>query len=514
MKKNLKLLVRAKSSALIVILAPLMIILLVGVAYNSTQTGLNIGIHSPTYTNEINSFLTSLQEENYKTIKYDKPKDCIEDIKLGFVHTCLVLPKDFQINSNDKKEITFYIDQSKINLVYMITSTLNKKFNLKSQEISENIVSGVLSKIANTQKSIKANAPKITSAKGKNQEAVKQSNMVKSELGAIDFNIKVVNHDDTIINTFKASSATQTETAITALSAARSAVSSSDLNSTQKAAINNNIDNANTSLKTLVDLINGTGAGSISQISILVKNLKSDFSAAKLKLDDAGKKVTTSSGKLNNINTALSNGISSLDALKKTLDTIEKDLASQKVNSASTIASPLTTKIEKVAVDTTHLGYMFPSLMVLVVMFISLLLGTTLVMMEKHSPAYFRNFTVPVRKITFVFSTYLTNSFLILIQIIIILGISLTFLKDVLAQLPLTALILFMSSSVFTLIGMMIGYIFTSEDTGTLASISTGSLFLFVSGVVLPLENIPSGIRQITYFNPFVIGEKLIRETF
>jgi len=46
-KKNLKLLVRAKSSALVVVFAPLMIMLILGLAFNtSDKYGLTIGVYS------------------------------------------------------------------------------------------------------------------------------------------------------------------------------------------------------------------------------------------------------------------------------------------------------------------------------------------------------------------------------------------------------------------------------------------------------------------------------------
>ena len=70
---------------------------------------------------------------------------------------------------------------------------------------------------------------------------------------------------------------------------------------------------------------------------------------------------------------------------------------------------------------------------------------------------------------------------------------------------------MFVTASVFTFLGMGIGYIFTSEETGVLASISFGSLLLFMSGVILPLEGLIPVLREISIFNPFVIAEKLIR---
>ncbi|MBU1622791.1 MAG: hypothetical protein KJ597_04410, partial [Nanoarchaeota archaeon] len=121
-KKNLRLLIRAKSSALIVVFAPLLIILILGLSFNnSAKYGLNIGIAADSFTDDVNGLVTLLQEEEFKIVKYENSLEgCIEDIKLGFVHTCLSLPESFKIEGNTQKEITFYVDPSKVNLVWMI----------------------------------------------------------------------------------------------------------------------------------------------------------------------------------------------------------------------------------------------------------------------------------------------------------------------------------------------------------------------------------------------------------
>lgn len=514
-KKNLKLLIRSKGSALIVVFAPLMLILLIGLSYSTSQTGLNIGVYSPAFTEEIDTFLASLQEEGYKITKYDSSEKCIEDIKLSFIHTCLALPENFQVQENSPKEITFYIDQTKINLVYLITDTLNKKFNLKSKEISQELASQLLTKLSSTQTKLAEKSGQLDATKSKNQQAITQSDTIKSELVALDFALPTAEYNISgTLEAFQSNTSSKISQGLSLLASAKSAVSSSTLNSSEKSLITADLDDAKAKFSQLSDAVNGTGTATLGEISSLLSSLQADFNLVKTKLASASEKVSSAGDQLSSISSTLNEGISSLDALKTALTEIQQDLASQKVTDAATIAAPLAVKIEKITAEKTHLNYLFPSLMILVVMFISLLLGTTLVMMEKHNQAYFRNFIIPVRKITFVFATYLTNCFLVLIQITIILGLSLLFLEDILAQLPLTTLILFVSASVFTLMGMLIGYLFTSEDTGALASISFGALLLFVSGVILPLESMPHSIRQITYFNPFVLGEKLIREIF
>ena len=261
-------------------------------------------------------------------------------------------------------------------------------------------------------------------------------------------------------------------------------------------------------------LVTGTQANSLQSISALIDGLQQDLDSTKTKLTAAASSVTTAASSLDTVSSNLNEGITAIDSVQTALNGIQSTLEGAKVTDAATIATPITTRIERVSKESTYLNYSFPTLLVLVIMFTSLLLGTILVMMEKNSPAFLRNYFLPVNKATFVISIYLTNLVLILVQIVIILGISLFFLRDALPLVAPIVLVLFVAASLFTFLGMAIGYIFTSEETGVLASISLGSILLFISGAILPLETISPLLRKIAYFNPFVLSEKIIRELF
>src|SRR3989339_994363 len=155
-KKNLKMLIRAKGSALIVVFAPLLLILILGLSFNnSSKYGINIGVYAPVFNDEINAFISTLQEQEFEIIKYDSSLDtCIEDIKSGVVHTCITVPESFKMEDNSQKEITFYVDPSKLNLVWMIQETLQNKLNLKSQEISQTIAEDMLTRMGDAKNKV------------------------------------------------------------------------------------------------------------------------------------------------------------------------------------------------------------------------------------------------------------------------------------------------------------------------------------------------------------------------
>ncbi len=509
-KKNLQLLLRSKSSALIVIFAPLLIILIISLSYNTTGTyNINVGIHAPLSNEDITkSFVDLLEEKEFSIKIYKKHIDeCINDIKKDFIHVCVSLPENLEVFENTAKEVTFHIDPSKINLVWMIQDTVKSKFNLKSQEISQNITRNILTRITSTKEEIDLQKVKLQQIRDKTSSVSSYSETVKSSLINIDFSSPVTGQNKGLILTLN----DQVSKSKSKVTKALSDLEDINVSSSDKLDIKNSLEDAQKNLNSASLALNGTGSGTVEA---LISSLEADTNKVKEKLSNVQSNVIDGSSNLDNVNSAIKEAVNSIDQLQTSISEIRNKLGDLKINNATTISSPLITKIEKVKKESTYLNYLFPAILVLVVMFSSLLLGTSLVMMEKNSPAFLRNFFIPIRRITFITATYLTNLILILVEIAIILGISLFFLEGALNVLPEIALILFLTASVFTFLGMVLGYIFTSEETGTLASISLGSLFLFFSGVVLPLEGLSKAVREIALLNPFVIAEKLIREIF
>ncbi len=506
--KNIRLLLRSKGSALIIIFAPLLIILLLGLSYNTdAKYGINIGIYSKAYGDDTNAFIKVLQEQEFTITKYESIEACTNNIKRGTTHTCISLPENLKVEDNTPKEVTFYVDPSRINLVWMIQETVKTKFNFKSQEISQSLTQDILTKITTTKTKVEEQTGQVTSIKDKNTAASTAADTAKSSLTKIDTTTTNTTYD---ISSLNALTAAMSDTNLV-IADAISKIETANMSKSDRAEVKTVLEGASGKLTNATAFINGPEPTSLNNV---VNGLQSDLNAAKAKLTTAAANIATSGTQLDTTKASLQESITALAAVQDSLNQVKTNLESQKITEAKTITSPLVTKIETVGTASTYLNYLFPALLVLVVMFSSLLLGTTLVMMEKNSPAFLRNFFLPIRKITFITSTYLTTLILVIIEIVIILGLSLFFLKDTASILPTVALILLIAASVFTFLGMIVGYIFTSEETSVLASISLGSVLLFISGVILPLEGISTTLRNITFFNPFVIAEKLIHETF
>lgn len=505
-KKNIRLLLRTKGSALIVIFAPLLMILVLGLAFNNAAPfGITLGVYSPSISSDVTAFVDSLKEEQaFKVVTYDSSlQECVDDLKLGFVHTCIEVPESLAVQGNVQKEVVFHLDPSKINLVYMVQETVKKSFQLKSKEITQELAQNVLTRLSSTKNKLVEDQGQLQGVRDRTASASGSTESARSSLSAVDASTPATTVDTTALAIVNSSLLTAADK----IKAAKDEVAERNISSASEitdllAAAQDEVEKAKNSLSSSEA---GTVGGMISA-------LQADLTATQGKLKLVAESIASSTATLGSTTTTLQESVTALDTVLSSLSALKTDLDAVAVTDANVIASPLVTRIEKVVPDGTYLNYLFPALLVLVVMFCSLLLGSTTVMMEKNSPAYLRNFFLPVNKVTFIISIYCTTLLLTIIQILIILGVALAFLPDIVSALPLTFVVLLLAASVFTFVGMAIGYIFTSEETGLLASISLGSIFLFVSGVILPIESVAPWLRELMHLNPFVIAEKLIRE--
>ncbi|MBD3355414.1 hypothetical protein GF361_05560 [Candidatus Woesearchaeota archaeon] len=487
-KKNLKLLIRSKSSALIIILGPLLVIFLVGIAFdNLNQYSLSIGTYSKSYSPLTDSFITKLEGNNFRVQKISSEEECIDLIRQGKLNTCITFPKNLDLDSNQMNEIVFHVDNSKINLVWMVLESISDKLAERSSELSLDLTADLLNKIDITKNELYRIRPTITNIKTENQQAAGLIDDAERRITANvnDLREKQANMHNVIVR--KINSAQELVYDI------KQVIEPTSYNQTKQ-----DLDELSTDLTTLENKITTQGE-TLSDWKIL-ENILEDINEIAI-------------NNLNSIDNNLKKSEIKINEIQSAVNKVYAEVSDIKITNATTIVNPITTRIKPVTSERSYLNYLFPALVILVIMFISILLGNTLVMMEKHSPAYFRNFITPTRDITFILATYFTNLILVFLQLVIILLISSVFFKaQVLSSIPITVLILLLSITFFTFVGMTIGYIFSSEETSTLAAISIGAVFLFLSNVILPLETMPDSIRNIARFNPFVLGESLLRK--
>lgn len=83
-KKNFKLLMRSRSSALMIILGPLLVIALVGLAFNNSNAyEVGVGVYSESYSDVSQAIVGALEEQNFMVRMYGDILTCKQGVRQG-----------------------------------------------------------------------------------------------------------------------------------------------------------------------------------------------------------------------------------------------------------------------------------------------------------------------------------------------------------------------------------------------------------------------------------------------
>jgi len=457
-KKDFKLLLRSKSSALILILGPLVLILLAAFAFNSASIyDIKISTYSVAYSDLSNSFVNALKDEQYSVQQSGNDTECIETVKAGLSHVCLVFSPNMELKNDLNNEVKAYADYSRINLVYMVMDTILGRLSNKSEELSLTMTKDVMDKLQLTKVELTGRSSSLNALSSNTRDSKAKLEESYTSLTKVNSGMKVFNTSD-----------------------AKEQVL--DLQSE-----------------------NNLSESDISEITEMLDDIQTSITGMATKVEDSATKLNdvkgvleSSEGEIENVKTSVNKVVSSVDSIS--------------VTDPENIVAPIKTSIEPIG-KKTHLGNTFPTLAILVIMFISILLASTMVVREKKGRAYFRNFITPTHDVIFLSSTFLTNLAIVFLQVVILLGVAAYFFKgDLVPVLFSTIITLLLTSSMFILLGMMIGYLFNSEETAILGAISVSTILLLFSNAILPIETIGGTIRSVVSFNPFVVADGLLKK--
>ena len=516
-QKNIKLLTRSRTSTLVLIFGPLLVIVLVGMSFSTSSFHLNIGTFSEAYSELSNSFVDKLISEGYSLTRYESEELCIESVKEGQSHACIVFPADLAIENEKSNIIKFHVDQSQVNLVYLVMSTLTGSFGEKTSEISKDLTSTIVTTLFDTKNELDDTDTLISEILSKNTDLTTKSEESITSLEDLDFDAGSVEDVDSAVSDVKLKLNDLRDDSIELIEDGLDIVDDLedyDVDPNQTADFEDDLDDMTDTLNDLNSTIKSKHNQTASELNDLVVKVTETFDELSEKLDEAGNANEDVITKLNNIK-------NNADELKEKSDELNnkiKDLISKinavQVTNIENIVTPIKTEINPVVKEQSNLGFLFPSLIVMLIMFIGLLLPSTLIIMEKNSRAYFRVFTTPTKNWLFVMATFLTSMIMIFFQITIILTVSQFYFKINFLQ---SFFILFLSLVIimtfFILLGMLLGYIFNTEEMAMLASVSIGTLFLLTSGIIFPLESMPQYILGYAKMNPVVLGSELFKKS-
>ncbi|MBI2558026.1 ABC transporter permease [Candidatus Woesearchaeota archaeon] len=518
-KKNFLILVKSRWLSLVVVLGPLLIIFLTGIAFdNLNEYKINIGVYSDSYTELTNSFISKLNTEQFRTIKAKSEAKCIDDAKIGFSHTCVIFPANLSLGSKNKN-VAIYIDYSKLNLAWIVRDRLFSRVEEKSAEITKELTENILSKLLLTKNEILTDIVLLGLAgdnedeiSGKNNEAFLLITSINTTIG---LNASDIDKLESKISSVKAAFDITIDKATGNVEFSEDIVNSGGFSESDKDDYLDELDEQKDDIEGqrqyVESLFSPAYSGSINNT---LGNIKLRVIRLNLNANITDALIASSKANLYNISLMLSLNGKLINKMAFSMDNVKKNLESIDKLSAEDIASPVIADIKPLTSYNSYLNYIFPTLMAMAIMFASLLLSAIVVVMEFSTPAYFRNAISPTGNVLFFSASYLTNLSLIGLQIFIMLLISMMFFfSQVIGNILTILAVCFLTASFFIVLGMGIGYLFKKEQMSILAATFASSIFLFLSNVLTPIENMPEFFMRIAQFSPFIISVSLLRKS-
>jgi ABC-type multidrug transport system permease subunit len=506
LQKNFKILFRKKTSFFTIFLGPLFVILLMSFTFSSnSEMQMSIGYISPDDSPLTNEFVTNLKT-NYLAKQFWEKDTCVHELESGLMHACILFPKDFEIENNKTNNIIFVVDKSRISLVYSVIESISSDIDVKTEELSKDLTDKIVSTLTNTNTKLDSTLAIVIKTKAKTTEQEGSATEIGNDINEISDDLKDVDFTnlDTSIDSLHQYTKNIYDGVYSEAGDCLDIVETSGIDATLGAELEDEL----TAIRNVTKINYDNSSSKITDITTLVDSAISTIE----KIETLSSEQSSS---LTKMKTDLSQMTVDLGTVKSNIESMQNEINNIQVTSTENIVNPITTSIETTSsAGNNKLALIFPYLLILLIMFTSLLLSSTLVVVEKESNAAFRTFTTPTRDEFFVFTTFLTAFLIVIIQLLIILAAVSYFLFDfILANIYVNITLILLATALFIMLGMMIGYLLKTQQATNMATIFLGTILLFISNIVFPIETISPSLKLIAQYNPFVITSELLRQS-
>ncbi|MBW2988250.1 hypothetical protein DRJ48_03115 [Candidatus Woesearchaeota archaeon] len=526
--KNLKVLIRSRVASFVIILAPLLIFLLLEMAFNvPEQYTLHISVFSTDYSNLSNSVVNELNQGYFTVVQANSKEECIENVKGGISNTCLVFPPNMSVGKREDF-IEIYLDSSKNNLVWAIKDIIKNKVEKLSLELSKNLTTGIINTIDFVEEVSNTSQSSSLSALEQLQRGINSTTSAISNLNTMSFGFDEDSLDVEAIKKDVKHATTTTENVIVKVrsllnsledkfDAIKDDILAQGLNSSDEDELLALINSTKSSISELSFAIKDNANSSnmsLAQVSEGLQVITQGIADIKTMLAEDSNLKGDAVANLEATSQAISTSKDELSGIKDNLEDILSRLAQITVREPSEIVKPFDVKMVSITPVKTQMSLVFPQFLGILILFISLVIPCVMSVNERRSSAGVRQLLTPVLRVVYVMGMYLTNLLLVLAQVIAVALITQFILKiDILYKLPTLLIGVLASSSAFIMIGIFLGHLFNEEHNATISAVSLASLLLFLSGAILPLEAMPPSFYYINQYNPFVITISVLRRS-
>jgi len=504
-EKNFKLVWKSKLFVLLILLGPLLLTLFLGLAFNNNKDySIRVGVYSEDYFGVKGSILDNLKN-NFIVTRFGKSQDCIDAVKGYETHVCVLMPKEIDLEGNELGEVIFYVDNSRTNLVWIVLDSLSEVLDLSSQQLSSGMTSDLLGRLRIASNKSSQLADLIGTAKEQSETAYLLADDVAQEIALLDLAEmkndldKALDLEGDAENLF-IKDLTEIKEAATSGKSILISISQTLGNGS---IVESEINQLSDKLDEIEESSESGGINDLEELGSLLTETKKDFQ----KLERTIASAVSKNGEVLALMKKLKNKLILADGLVEEINIAVNNL---RVTRVDKIVEPIRTKIEPISTEKTYLGFIFPTLVMLMIVFVSVLLSSSLIVTEKKNRSFFRNWLSKGWGLSFILSYFITDLLIVIVDVFIFILIA-RFVFDIYVNL-LFLVLLFLMAGTFVLLGEIIGLLAKNEQSNILIGVVVSSILVFFSGTLIPVESASGFLGKLIRYNPFVIGERLLRK--
>lgn len=500
MWKNLKVFFRTKSSAAVVLLSPILIVALVGVAlYANTGQDYPLGVVSANGE----SIDDMIDLSMFSVTEYRSVDDCSDMLLMGSAAACVEVTE-----RNGTKDVSLLIDESREEVSILLQDRLREEVSAQSEQERRDIQEDRLGSIQGVYDDLSSIKSTLETVERRLGDVESDVSSASSSAEGIDFSVDIESDDISAeIDDFIDIVELLEEDFEAFISDAKSFLNESNLSESEKEDFEDDIDSAESNL--------GDGLeDDIDDILDELDNLRDDLEDAE---DDAAQTNTLRDELIedlediiDDIDGVISSVESSIDSSEDVLITLETLGAS----SAEELASPITFSTDTVSSTPEEYLQTAPTLISIAVFLFSGLLGGVFVFNGRMGPSAVRERSLPLSSFTRFSINFFTSIFLGAIQFgLLVLG--LFALSNFEPGFSVEGLLVFGGIGILisVAIGAILGSLFNSIEGVSLSILSINALFLFFSRTFFPIDTLGVIGEYSTLINPLTLVSEGMRRT-
>jgi ABC-type multidrug transport system permease subunit len=545
--KNLRIIFRSPSTIILVLLAPIILMLLVGISFSGT--GLSNTVVGLVNSPDKNIFNYG---DDIKFVRFDSTelndsfKKCEISLKQGDVELCIHYNVHYdEFNNVVSANVVYLIDDTRYQMTGILLDSFDRSIETLTKQISKNTIETMFTKTNKTLVLMKDSRELIKNLSNDmtnalivlNQlnlymeNAIVEYSSIYDDLGILK---NTVNREISNINSSKNTLSNSLNSFDDNLNILVDSLDdSSKLLQTTYDSIYAFSLNDSTILNTvdLDDLRDGVSSLNYvktetvnlgNKINLLENNLNilDSFSEFNILITETYVELGKFKYELSNVNSDVKSVITQLKLKQKKIKDIENvidenigffsDLLSR---DASDITDPISREIFSTHENLEKIHQLSPSVIMIILLFIGLLLSNIIVSLEINSKAYFRNVISPISQNKFIMALFFTALIIILFQMIFLfLVLVLFFSIPIFVNFLQVMLVIIHVLVVFILLGILLAYLFSSLQISILVTTFVMLFFFLLSNSIVSIELMPNFFSNLVLLNPIVIGEDLTRK--